>query len=347
MIIYIIAAVCAALLAGFLYQTLGVRADRKRFPAPGEFVQIGNRRVHLRDMGQGNLTVILESGLMSTVLAWNDIQPELAKSTRVISYDRAGLGWSDGGQEPRDASRLINELHALLAEKKIDPPYILVGHSFGGVTMPLFATSYANEVAGIVLIDPVAPTEWNPPSEKDRKRAEIGAKVCRRASYAAHFGVLRLIVAMIQLGAKAFANRMIGTISKGAPSDSNTTESPWFWNLPAAERAMAPVFWTQAKCCRAIGSQLGNLAASCAQVLAAGPIEVPLVVISAANVSPERLKGHRMVAERATKGRHIIAERSGHWVTEDQPELVIQSILELVESAREQVAEKSQSAHGS
>lgn len=346
MIFYVIAAICVALLAGVLYQTLGERRDLKRFPAPGKFVQVENRQVHVRDMGQGSPTVILESGLMSTVLAWNEIQPELAKSTRVISYDRAGLGWSDGGPEPRNASRLIDELHALLAEMKISPPYILVGHSFGGVTTPLFATRYAEEVAGVVLIDPVAPTEWNPPSEKDRKRAEIGSKVCRRASYLAHFGVLRLIVVMIQLGAKAFANRMIGTISKGAPSDSNTTESPWFWNLPAAERAMAPVFWTQAKCCRAIGSQLGNLAESCAQVLAAGPIEVPLVVISAANVSPERLKGHKAIAERAPRGRHIIAERSGHWVTEDQPELVIQSILKLVEAARGQSVEKLQSARG-
>lgn len=334
MISYIAAAVVALLLAGVLYQALGVRRDLKRFPPPGKFVHLQNRRVHLRDTGDGSPTVIFESGLMSTVLTWQKIQPQLAQITRVVSYDRPGLGWSDPGPEPRTASRIVDELHALLAEAKIPPPYVLVGHSFGGLTMPLFAARYPDEVCGIVLIDPVAPAEWHPPSDRDRRRIEIGSTVCHRAAVLSHVGLLRFIASLVQSGAKSFANPMIRAISKGAPSDSNSTESPWFWNLPASERAMTPVFWTQAKFCHVIASQLASLPESAAQVIEAGAVDRPLTVISANNVSTQRLEHHKAIAARSPQGRHIVAERSGHWVTEHEPELVVESILELVKSAR-------------
>lgn len=347
MIGYIAVAVGVLLLAGVLYQALGVRCDLKRFPPPGKFVRLQNRRVHLRDMGEGSPTALFESGLMSTVLTWQQIQPQLAQVTRVVSYDRPGLGWSDPGPEPRTASRIVDELHALLAEAKIPPPYVLVGHSFGGLTMPLFAARYPEEVCGVVLIDPVAPAEWHPPSERDRRRIEIGSQVCRRAAVLSHLGLLRLIASLVRSGAKSFANPMIRAISKGAPSDSNSTESPWFWNLPASERAMTPVFWTQAKFCRVIASQLASLPASASEVIEAGRIDKPLTVISANNVSPQRLEHHKAIAARSPQGRHIVAARSGHWVTEDQPELVVASILELFEAARaksEVNREKAQTA---
>jgi pimeloyl-ACP methyl ester carboxylesterase len=334
MIAYIAATVGALLLAGVVYQAVGVRRDLRRFPPPGKFVQLQNRRVHLRDMGEGSPTVLFESGLMSTVLTWQQIQPRLAQVTRVVSYDRPGLGWSDSGPEPRTASRIVDELHALLAEAKIPPPYVLVGHSFGGLTMPLFAARYPEEVCGIALIDPVASAEWHPPSERDRRRIEIGSRICRRAAVLSHVGLLRLIASLVQSGARSFANPMIRAISKGAPSDSNSTESPWFWNLPASERAMTPVFWTQAKFCRVIASQLASLPESAAQVIEAGTIDKPLTVISANNVSRQRLEHHKATAARSLQGRHIVAARSGHWVAEDQPELVVESILELVESGR-------------
>jgi pimeloyl-ACP methyl ester carboxylesterase len=334
---YLTVAVSVMLLAGFAYQTLGVRRDRKRFPPPGRLVRLQDRRrVHLRDLGEGSPAVVFESGLMSTVLTWHEILPQLAKSTRVVGYDRPGLGWSDPGREPRTASRIVDELHALLAETKVPPPYLLVGHSFGGLTMLLFAACYPEEICGVVLIDPVAPAEWHPPTERDRRRAEIGSKVCRRAAVLSHVGVLRLIALLVRSGAKSFANPIIRAISKGAPSDSNSTESPWFWNLPEMERTMAPVFWTQEKFCRVIASQLANLPESATQVLVAGALDKPLTVISANNISAQRLEHHKAIAAGSPQGRHVLAERSGHWVTEDQPELVLESILELVELARGQ-----------
>lgn len=346
MIGYIVGGIAFALLAGACYQALGVRRDRKRFPAPGKYVQLEGHRLHFQDMGEGSPTIILESGLMSTVLTWQQIQPKLAKSARVISYDRAGMGWSDPGPEPRDAERIAEELRDFLRRAEIPPPYVLVGHSFGGLTMLLFAARYPHEVSGVVLVDPVAPSEWHSPDERDRHRAEIGSKVCRRAAILSHTGLLRLIASLIQYGAKLAANGLIRAISKGAPADSNTTESPWFWNLPASERAMAPVFWTQPKFCRAIASQLEKLSESAAQVVAAGLLDKPLVVISAGNAPPRRLAEHRAIAAQSPNGRHVVADRSSHWITGDQPELVVGAILEIVELARGSSALRDRGAHG-
>ena len=334
MIEYIVGGITAVLLAGAAYQVLGVRRDRRRFPPLGKYVQLSTHRLHYQDMGEGGPTVVLESGLMSTMLTWHGLQPELAKSTRVISYDRAGLGWSDPGPEPRSAERIVEELRDLLRRVEAPPPYVLVGHSFGGLTMHLFATRYSREVCGVVLVDPVAAKEWQPASERDLHRVAIGAKICRRAAALSYTGLIRAAAALVQSGAKGAANRLIRAISKGAPSDSNSTESPWFWNLPAGERDMAPVFWTQPKFCRAIASQLERLPESAEQVIAAGRLDKPLVVISAGNASPRRLAEHRAIAEESPNGRHIIADRSGHWITEDQPKLVIGAILDFVELAR-------------
>ena len=334
-IAYIAGAVVIALLLGALYQSLGEKSDLKRFPPPGKFVTVQNHRLHVKEMGRGGPTVVLEAGLMSSVLSWDRIQPELAKRTRVVSYDRAGMGWSDPGPEPRNAERIASELREMLTLAEIPPPYILVGHSFGGLTMPLFAAKFADEVCGVLLVDPVAPVEWNPPSERDRHRAEIGSKVCRRAAVVSHTGLLRLIASLAQSGAKRSANRLIGAISKGAPSDSNTTESPWFWNLPASERGMAPVFWTKAKFCRAIASQLGTLADSAAQVAAAGPLRMPLVVISAGNASEQRRAAHAGIAAQSPSGRLVVAKKSGHWIMEDEPELVFDAVRGMTENDRE------------
>jgi pimeloyl-ACP methyl ester carboxylesterase len=337
-IAYIAGGVVLALLLGAAYRALGERRDRKRFPPPGRYVQLESHRLHFQDMGEGGPTIVLESGLMSCVLTWQKIQPELAKRARVVSYDRAGTGWSDPGPEPRNAVRITTELRDFLRRAEIPPPYVLVGHSFGGLTMPLFAARYPEEVSGLVLVDPVAPAEWHPPSERDLHRTKIGSKVCRRAAVVSYTGLLRLIASLLQAGAKRSANRLIGAISKGAPSDSNTTESPWFWNLPASERAMAPVFWTTPKFCRAIASQLERLPESAAQVAAAGPLNTPLIVISAGNASAERRAAHAAIAGQSPNGRHIVADRSSHWITEDQPELLIGAILEIVERARSKVA---------
>jgi pimeloyl-ACP methyl ester carboxylesterase len=330
--IAIVATICAiGVLAGITYHTSATARDNKRYPAPGRYIQLGTHRAHLLEMGEGSPTIVLESGLMATVLTWHKIQPQLAKTARVVSYDRAGLGWSDRGREPRNAERIVSELHELLRRAQMPPPYLLVGHSFGGLTMPLFAAQYLEEVAGLVLIDPVVPQEWNPPAERDRTRIKIGARVCRRAAVLSQLGVIRIVSVLVRSGATSVGGRLIRLISRGAPADSNSTSSPWFWNLPTGERAMAPVTWVRAKFCHTIASQLERLPESAAQAAGVTRLEgKPLVVISAGNTPALRLSEHRAMARRlSSQGKHVLADQSSHWITEDQPDVVVRAILEI------------------
>src|SRR3712207_1932610 len=95
----------------------------------------------------------MDSGLGGTVLDWQLVQPELAKSMRVCTYDRAGMGWSSPGAQPRTSEQIARELHTLLGKAGVRGPYVLVGHSFGGTNMQVYASQYPEEVAGMVLVD--------------------------------------------------------------------------------------------------------------------------------------------------------------------------------------------------
>src|SRR5262245_27096704 len=118
--------------AGAGYQYVATRLDERRYPAEGELVDVGGHRLHITCQGTGTPAVILDAGLEDSWLAWTTIQPEVAKQTQVCSYDRAGMGYSDAGPAPRDSRHIVDDLHALLTKAHVPPPYVLVGHSFGG-----------------------------------------------------------------------------------------------------------------------------------------------------------------------------------------------------------------------
>ena len=149
--------VCTALvflaLVGASYQAIGSWREARRSPEPGRFVDIGGMRLKLNCIGSGSPTVVLESGLGDVLIEWRRVQPEIARFTRVCSYDRAGYGGSDAGPMPRTSARSAEELHALLQHAGERPPYLLVGHSYGGYVVRVFNGKYADEVRGIVLAD--------------------------------------------------------------------------------------------------------------------------------------------------------------------------------------------------
>ena len=329
-LIWIFGLLLLGVTAGALYQKLGLRRDSKLHPPPGKLLDLGTHHLHMLAAGQGSPTIVLEAGLMSTMLSWSAIPRALAQSYRVVSYDRAGLGWSDLGPMPRTAERMVEELHILLERAAIPPPYVLVGHSFGGLTMPLFAARYPQQTAGMVLVDPVVPAEWNPPSEQDRKRAEIGATISRRAALLCRIGVIRFVAFLLRSGATKLASRLVRLISREAPAESGSVSSPWFWNLPAEERTMAAVFWVQEKFCRTIASQLENLPGSAMRVAELGNFcSKPVVILSAKSTPAKRREQHEAIARRLSQGRHVLAERSSHWIMQDQPDLVLAAIHEV------------------
>jgi pimeloyl-ACP methyl ester carboxylesterase len=318
--------------AGALYHALATRRDHKRYPPPGRLVDLGTHRLHILETGHvnGGPTIVLEAGLMSTVLSWKYLQRELSRSFRVVSYDKAGLGWSDLGPMPRTADQIVAELHALLERADVRPPYVLVGHSFGGLTVPLFAARFPKEVVGVVLVDPVVPAEWHPPSDHNRRLVSIGAKICRRAAMLARIGVIRFIAALITSGAKKYANMLIRIISRGTSVETGSVSSPWFWALPAEEKALVPILWIHSKFALTIASQLENLPASAARVDSHGVFSnSPVILLSANTSSPRRFEGHAAIAARLPQGQHVIAKNSDHWIMQAESHLVVDAIVEV------------------
>jgi pimeloyl-ACP methyl ester carboxylesterase len=319
---------------GMVYQFVGTRRDRRIHPPPGRMIDLGTHHLHVNQTGSEGPAIVLESGLMSTVLSWTELQRELCKSFRVVSYDRAGLGWSELGPMPRTADRIVDELHLALEKAGIAPPFVLVGHSFGGLTMQLFAARFPEEVTGMVLIDAVAPSEWDPPSEQDARNSRIGAKVCRRAAVLARIGVIRVVASLLNSPLKNVAGHLVRLISRGTPQNAGSVSSPWFFALPPNERTMAAVFWIQPKFALTIASQLENLPVSAKQV---GRFERfcyrKVVLLTAGSASNRRRDGHVAIAKRLPLGEHVVLEASDHWIMQNHPDLVIRAIQSIVDEA--------------
>lgn len=144
---------------GGIYQALASRRDRRAFPAPGRLVEVDGCRMHLQSSGKGEPTVVLESGLGGMSSAWGWIQPETAQFCSVVSYDRAGLGWSGPDPAPKSAALAARRLRTLLERAGARSPYLLVGHSMGGLLVRVFAGLFPGEVAGMVLLDAVHPDQ--------------------------------------------------------------------------------------------------------------------------------------------------------------------------------------------
>jgi pimeloyl-ACP methyl ester carboxylesterase len=124
------------------------------YTRPQQLVDIGGRRLNLYCIGHGSPLVVLEAGLALPTSVWHLVQPRVARTTRVCAYDRAGVGFSAAAEPPRDGNSQVSDLHALLRNAGLPPPYVLVGHSFGGFYVRLYADRYPSEVAGLVLVDP-------------------------------------------------------------------------------------------------------------------------------------------------------------------------------------------------
>jgi pimeloyl-ACP methyl ester carboxylesterase len=156
----VLALLVAPGLAGATYQIGATELDRRAYPPPGRLVDVGGHRLHLSCVGTGSPTVVFESGLANMSADWGNVQPPVAAATRACAYDRAGVAWSDAGPAPRDPQRIATELHALLGAAGVAGPYVLVGQSFGGLYVRVFAARYPAEVAGVVLVDASHPDMW-------------------------------------------------------------------------------------------------------------------------------------------------------------------------------------------
>jgi pimeloyl-ACP methyl ester carboxylesterase len=190
-LLYPVIAVMALASIGGGYETVQEAVDARVHPMPGRLIDVGGHSLHLSCTGSGTPTVVLEPGAggMSSDLGW--IAPGVARDTRVCVYDRAGRGWSEPADTVQDGTQIATDLHTLLQRGHVPGPYVLAGHSFGGLYVLTFAARYPDEVAGMVLVDSTAPA--SAPTSPDRRGSHgVMSRFSALASTSARLGLGRL-----------------------------------------------------------------------------------------------------------------------------------------------------------
>jgi pimeloyl-ACP methyl ester carboxylesterase len=307
-----------------------------RFPPPGDLVDIGSHRLHLNCAGQGTPSVVFDAALGGSSLSWSLVQPAVSRLTLTCSYDRAGFGWSDPGPLPRTAGRVAGELRLLL-DRAVPPPFLLVGHSFGGLVMRIFAARHPDKVAGLILVDPAHPEDWVTPAPKEQIKIDRGVRLCRHGATAARLGLARAVSMLVGLGAFGIARGLVRVVSRGGLSREDEGILAPVWKLPPEVRRPLRHFWTEERFFEALGSQIASICQSAAETLDAsadGYGDLPLVTISSTDPGDYRLRQQDALAGLSTRGRHIIASDSGHWIPLDQPEAVIEAITTMLTELR-------------
>ena len=191
-LLYPVLAVLVVATIGGGFQTVSATLDARAYPPPGQLVDVGGRKLHLHCTGSGSPTVVLEPGHggSSSDLGW--IAPAIARDSRVCVYDRAGRGRSDAAKGPQDAAHIAADLNTLLDRAHVPGPYVLAGHSFGGLYTLTFAARYPDRVAGLVLLDSTAPRPGPAPPTTGESFGVLG-RFLALAPAVAHLGVARLI----------------------------------------------------------------------------------------------------------------------------------------------------------
>ena len=296
-------------LVGYIYEPMAEAADAKTYPPPGQLVDVGGYRLHIHCTGTGSPTVVIEAGLGDWSTSWGaQVQPEVAKTTRVCTYDRAGMGWSEAGPLPRDAAQFAKELHTLLQNANIPGPYVMVGHSLGGFGVRLFVHEYASEIAGVVLIESMnlkpftqLPTEVQSQSESRSQPFSLQAAL-------AHFGVIRLLVKVPGI----------------APS------------IPPNAEAYYPLY-IRPQSFQTTTNESQGIPASGAQASAVKTFgDLPLIVLTAKlNSNSDWLERQAELLQLSSNSQQLFAENSGHNIQAEEPDAAVAAILQMVQQIRQ------------
>ncbi len=317
-----------------MYQVLGTAADRRRYPPPGRMIDLGGRGLHLIDQGVSGPAVIFESGIAATCLNWTRVRTDVECFAFACTYDRAWLGWSEPAPGARTTSAIVDDLHALLDAARIPGPYILAGHSFGGLLMRAYAARYPEKVAGVVLVDPLSPHEWLDVSTERKAHALAhGVKLARRGAMLARFGVVRAALVLLMSGGR-LVPKLIARVSSGQGESVISRLVGEVSKMPPETWPMVRAHWCESKSFLGLAAYLESLPASSAEAAALGESTIPVTILSAANATPEQLEEREALARRSPRGQHIVAAESGHWIQLDEPELVVQAIREMMERVK-------------
>ena len=321
-------------LSGFLYQAAGSARDQRRFPPPGRLVNIGGRRWHLVDAGLGSPTVIFESGIAASSLNWTAIEAEVARFTRACTYDRAGLGWSDPATVPRVAAQLVDELHSLLEAAQVPAPYVLAGHSFGGLLVQAYAVAHPDQVAGLMLIDPLPASEWAHVSEDRLRILRWGIRLSRRGALLARLGVVRMSLTLLS-GGRRWIPKLVARLTSGRAETTLSRLVGEVQKMPPEVWPMVQAHWCRPQAFLGMAEYFKALPESAQQAAALGDLpRIPVTILSAGNCTPGQLAERDAIAGQSPRGKHVVVLNSGHWIHLDQPEVVLEAIRAMVEVVR-------------
>ncbi len=295
-------------LAGAIYESSAEAADLQAYPPPGRMVDVGGHRLHIHCLGTGSPTVVIDAGWGGWSASWSSwVQPDVAKTTQVCTYDRAGMGWSEPGPLPRTAEHFARELHILLQRAGVEGPFVLVGHSMGGLTMRTFADAYPADVAGVVLVDSMSPSQAKPAVPGAPPLAAAPPSKLSILTLPARIGVLRLI--------------------SGSPAASGVS--------PAVANAYTAFSVTPRSVQTTLDEGMG-LPESFARAGAITSLgAVPLIVLSRGlDREADWDRWQTELLDLSSNSRQLIADTSGHNVELDQPAAAVAAIVQIVEQVR-------------
>ena len=323
--------VAALVAAGFLYQCLGAYYDRLRYTVGGRWINIGNgRRLYLLEKGSGGPTVLFEAGIAATNLNWFHIQEVVSRFAATASYDRAGLGWSSPSQTARTPRNIAAELHELLSGAGIKPPYILVGHSFGGLVMRRFALLYPEEVTSIVLVDPMRCEEWPPLDPAKQAMLDRGTKLTNYAIPIARLGLARLAVTSLLCRSGRIAERLAGAAGDGGKHVLGRIKGE-VGKMPKEVWPIVAAHWSRPGFYAGMRSHVEAVPDTVREMQDAEPIRgIPVLLLTPGKSSPLSDDCLRKIGDNV---QQMIAPESAHWIHLDEPQLVIDSIREIVMTA--------------
>lgn len=313
-------------IAGTSYQLIREYLDNRKYPPPGKLVEIGDYKLHYQVMGEGSPTVILDAGIGGSSIDWTLVQPEIAQFTRVLSYDRAGYGWSQEVNEKRTGWEIVDDLNTLLVKQHIDPPYVLVGHSLGAVLMRLYASQYPEKVAGLVLLDP--PHE-NLEDQLPEPPDELYMPDPEAVEMMSEMGLQRLLIEWTDKAPEKFpVETQKVWLAKQVTTKQTRTALRESENLDDYLDELVP-----------IDTHIGNRPFV---VITAGK-RTDLIALGLAqeweDYAEERFnlqKGlHQEMATQARHGKHVIAEESDHMIPWNQPQIIVEAVKEVVDEVRE------------
>jgi pimeloyl-ACP methyl ester carboxylesterase len=300
-------------LTGFLYENITEARDRRFNPMPGQLVTVNGRKMHIDCSGQGSPAVVLDSGLGDSFISWRKVQPDIAKFTRVCSYDRAGLGYSEPGSSPRNSQVFAEELHQLLQAANVPAPYVLVGHSMAGFDIRLFTSLYRNEVAGLVFVDASHPDQESRLPAELKNMEGSWLREAEFLEYTTPFGIPRLM----------------GLCDESAAARAATC------NWQNARQGIV---------------EMKAFSSSAALTAKTGPFgDIPLAVLShdpdkpLSELPPDLAKPtneawakmQEELAHLSSRGTRQIVKNSAHYIQQDRPDAVIDAIQRVVNEVRE------------